>query len=127
MTKARNHVLDSIIQATEPLSARQLCDKYKSEHDPATIYRALHFLEEKGRIDSFILYCNAHGTERYYVLHRGEHRHWFHCERCHRFTDLGECRFAEIVSQISAEKGLLITSHSFYAIGICSECRQQGS
>jgi len=126
MTKARMHVLESISKAKEPLSARQLCERYAQEHDPATIYRALHYLEEKGSLDSFILHCSEHGTERYYVLHAGEHRHWFHCEHCHRFTDLGLCRFDSLVDQMSREKGLSVTSHTFYATGICKECRDKG-
>ncbi len=125
MTKARTHVLEAITQAKEPVSARRLCEKFQSDYDPATIYRALHYLEGKGRLDSFILHCSEHGTERYYVLHSGEHRHWFHCERCHRFTDLGLCRFDDLVAQMSAEKGLAITSHTFYATGVCPECRQK--
>jgi Fur family ferric uptake transcriptional regulator len=125
MTKARTHVLEAITQAKEPVSARQLCEKFQSDYDPATVYRALHYLEEKGRLDSFILHCAEHGTERYYVLHSEEHRHWFHCERCHRFTDLGLCRFDDLVAQMSLEKGLAITSHTFYATGICPECRRK--
>jgi Fur family ferric uptake transcriptional regulator len=123
MTKARIHVLETIAQAKEPVSARQLCGKFQNEHDPATIYRALHYLEEKGRLDSFILHCSEHGTERYYVLHVAEHRHWFHCERCHRFTDLGLCQFDALVAKMSAEKGLIVTSHTFYATGVCPDCR----
>jgi Fur family ferric uptake transcriptional regulator len=125
MTKARTHVPEAITQAKEPVSARQLCEKFQSDYDPATIYRALHYLEGKDRLDSFILHCSEHGTERYYVLRSNEHRHWFHCERCHRFTDLGLCRFDDLVAQMRAEKGLAITSHTFYATGICPECRQK--
>jgi len=123
MTKARIHVLETIAQAKEPVSARQLCGKFQNDHDPATIYRALHYLEEKGRLDSFILHSSEHGTERDYVLHVAEHRHWFHCERCHRFTDLGLCQFDALVAKMSAEKGLIVTSHTFYATGVCPDCR----
>ena len=124
MTKARTHVLEAISSAREPLSARQLCELYHEEHDPATIYRALHYLEQKMRVESFILHCDAHGTERYYVARAGAHRHWFHCERCHRFTDLGPCRFDTLVGAMSAEKGLAIRSHTFYATGLCGECQK---
>jgi len=126
MTKARVHVLESITQSNEPLSARQLCEQFKDEHDPATIYRALHFLEEKGRIESFPLYCTEHGAERYYVLHSNQHRHWFHCEQCHRFIDLGQCKFDAILTQMGRDRGLIITAHTFYATGICQECQAHG-
>lgn len=125
MTRARAHVLETISSADGPLSARQLCETFRNEHDPATIYRALHYLEEKGSVESFILHCDCHGTERYYVARSGAHRHWFHCERCHRFTDLGPCQFNDLVGKMTAEKGLEIRSHTFYATGICADCRKK--
>ncbi len=124
MTKARTHVLEAISSASEPLSARQLCGLFHDDYDQATIYRALHYLEEKGNVESFILHCNCHGTERYYVACAGVHRHWFHCERCHRFTDLGPCRFDDLFGKVSAEKSLAIRSHTFYATGLCGDCQK---
>ncbi len=124
MTKARMHVLKAVSEAREPRSARQLCEMFHDVHDPATIYRALHFLEAQGEIESFILHCDIHGTERYYVAHEGAHRHWFHCERCHRFTDLGPCRFDDLVRTMSKEFELEIHSHTFYATGVCADCRK---
>lgn len=125
MTKARAQVLGCVSSAKEPVSAKQVWTSLGNEYDQATIYRALHYLEERGNLDSFILHCVEHGTERYYVLHTAEHRHWFHCEGCHRFFDLGLCRFEELMAQVGAEKGLTITSHTFYATGYCPECRRK--
>ncbi len=128
MTRARAQVLEYLSRMDVPISARQLSAALGGTHDTATVYRALHYLEDKGYLDSFVLHCDAHGTERYYTMcsQHGDaparHRHWFHCEVCHRFIDLGECRFDELVVHMGHERGLRIHSHTFYATGVCGEC-----
>lgn len=128
MTRARTQVLECLSSMGVPASARQLSAQLGNEHDQATVYRALHYLEDKGYLDSFVLHCDAHGTERYFVLRPAKdagpstHRHWFHCEVCHRFTDLGQCHLDELVAQMGQERGLEIRAHTFYATGVCREC-----
>jgi Fur family ferric uptake transcriptional regulator len=123
MTKARKAVLEILDGASAPLCAQEIESLTESVCDPATIYRALHFLEEKGFAESFVLHCDAHGTERYYVSRRAPHRHWFHCERCHRFVDLGACKVDPILREMAAATGVEIRSHTLYATGICGACR----
>ena len=74
MTKARQAVLDILMCAEEPLSAAAVQTASGNTFDPATIYRTLHYLEQKGRAESFVLHCREHGTERYYTAAgEGEH------------------------------------------------------
>lgn len=127
MTKARAAVLAALDSATEPLSAAGVVAKVGSRCDQATVYRALHYLEGSGLSESFVLYCSAHGVERYYVSRRSAHRHWFHCESCHRFIDLGSCRIGGIVSDVERDLGLRVTKHTMYLSGICANCSEQGA
>lgn len=122
MTKARMTVLEVVEQEGSPLSARQIGARIAG-HDTATVYRALHYLEEKGLIESFILHCDRHGTERYYTAGGACHRHWFHCVECHRFIDLGECVVGDMIEKIGRQKGLAVTGHTFFATGLCAECQ----
>jgi Fur family ferric uptake transcriptional regulator len=69
-----------------------------------------------------VLSCTAHGTERYYVAHGTCHRHWFHCEMCHRFVDLGACRVEVLLEDMGRASGVQIRSHTLYATGTCKEC-----
>lgn len=112
-------ILDS---ATEPLSAAGVVATVGSRCDLATVYRALHYLEDAGLSESFVLYCSEHGVERYYVSRKSTHRHWFHCESCHRFIDLGACRIGCIVADVEREMGLKVTKHTMYLSGICADC-----
>lgn len=123
MTKAREAVLEVLESAKNPLSAADVAANISTLCDTATVYRSLHYLEEQGLAESFVLYCTTHGTERYYVPHNAEHRHWFHCEQCHRFVDLGCCRIESLLEKMEAETGVSIRTHTLYATGLCSECR----
>ncbi len=106
MTRAREAVLAAIGGA---------CDQ-------ATVYRALHYLEESGRAESFVLHCSEHGVERYYAPAASAHRHWFHCESCHRFLDLGSCRLGPMLGEVEAETGVRVMRHTLYMTGLCPAC-----
>lgn len=125
MTKARASVLGALESAMEPLTAAGVGSLLDGTCDQATVYRALHYLEEQHLAESFVLYCSEHGVERYYSASATTHRHWFHCERCHRFVDLGACRLGGLVSDVERELGLRVTRHTLYLSGVCAECAGQ--
>jgi Fur family transcriptional regulator, ferric uptake regulator len=122
MTRARETVLAVLDAAAEPLSAAGVIAAIGGACDPATVYRALHYLEESGLAESFVLHCTEHGVERCYAPAGSSHRHWFHCESCHRFTDLGECRIGGMIGQVERELGLRVTRHTLYMTGLCPSC-----
>ncbi|HOE07858.1 MAG TPA: transcriptional repressor [Treponemataceae bacterium] len=130
MTKARSKVLSLLSGAAGPLSASSIVKSVSDCMDQATVYRALHYLEENGYADSFILHCLSHGTERYYtaVPQSGNpiHRHWFHCESCHSFTDLGECLLDSVMRGYEKDHDLTIHTHTLYVTGICRGCKLKG-
>lgn len=129
MTKARAKVLALLSAAAEPLSASAIVKSVSDCMDQATVYRALHYLEENAYADSFILHCLSHGTERYYTAlpQSGSsiHRHWFHCESCHSFIDLGECILDSVISGYEEDHNLTIHTHTLYLTGLCSKCRKK--
>ncbi|MDX9783137.1 MAG: transcriptional repressor [Spirochaetia bacterium] len=125
MTKARQAIKLLLDKAEKPLSALDLGQGLEGLCDLATVYRSLHYLEEKGFAESFVLHCSAHGTERYYVSREAPHRHWFHCERCHRFVDLGACRIGPLLKSMEADAGVQIRHHALYATGLCEACSEK--
>jgi Fur family transcriptional regulator, ferric uptake regulator len=128
-TKARQAIMEALASAKAPLSAAAIYDALGVSADQATVYRNLHLLEDEGLAESFILHCADHGTERYYTAAadpaEGEHshRHWFHCEKCHSFTDLGSCKICDLVSAYENEYGISVRSHTLYLTGLCAKCR----
>jgi Fur family ferric uptake transcriptional regulator len=125
MTKARSKILEVLEKENRPMTAADLAQSVCALCDTATVYRSLHFLEEHGMADSFVLYCSAHGTERYYVSHNAVHRHWFHCEVCHRFVDMGSCTIAPMLDEVEKKTGVVIHTHTLYTTGICPQCQKE--
>ena len=129
MTRSRKTVLDILLSSPEPQSAADVFAVMTDSVDQATVYRTLHYLEENGYAESFILHCTSHGTERYYSAstdaagNRLAHRHWFHCEQCHSFTDLGCCTLDTLVRGYEDLHGIEVKSHTLYMTGLCAACR----
>jgi Fur family ferric uptake transcriptional regulator len=124
MTKARKAVLAALEAVRRPLSAAELLERVGCACDQATVYRALSFLEERGSVQSFALRCAEHRSERYYLADLAHH-HWLHCEDCHRFIDLGDCRLGELCARVEEEYGVEVTGHSLSFSGYCPECAQR--
>ena len=124
MTKARQSILDLLLQVKEPISASDLAKQMEYACDPATVYRNLHYLEDHDLATSFILHCSEHGTERYYCAQEGVHHHWFHCEKCHCFIDIGSCLYEEQLKRFEEEHDFIIHDHTFFLTGICHACKQ---
>lgn len=125
MTKSREAVLAALDAASEPLSASLVIAALGGACDQATVYRALHYLEESGRAESFVLQRDERGVERYYVSAAAAHRHWFHCEACHRFVDLGACRIGGLVKQVERDLGVSVMRHTLYMTGRCPRCARR--
>jgi Fur family ferric uptake transcriptional regulator len=119
-------LLELLKESKEPVSASMLSGDPSLPFDQATIYRNLHYLEEQGFAESFILHCTEHGTERYYSYRSrsaGVHHHWFHCEKCHTFIDLGGCAYQEQMKDWEKQYGFTISDHTFFLTGICASCK----
>jgi Fur family ferric uptake transcriptional regulator len=125
MTRARQAVLDILTAAEGPLSVAAIHGLGGSRFDQVTVYRALYWLEDNGYAESFVLHCSEHGTERFFTGRSGEkaHRHWFHCETCHRFTDMGACVLESLVEGYEKQLGVSIKTHTLTFTGLCGECR----
>jgi Fur family ferric uptake transcriptional regulator len=131
LTKARKNILDILTNSDGPKSALDIFPLVENEMNQVTVYRALHYLETEGYVDSFILHCTQKGTERYYVALRDSmgntcvHHHWFHCEVCHNFTDLGSCQIDSLLNQYNKENNITILHHNLSLSGICHSCQQK--
>ncbi len=126
MTRARTLILEILSKAAEPLSAGLIYSRTAEIFDQATIYRNLHYLENNRMAESFVLHCAEHGTERYFTScspdSHNAHRHWFHCEKCHRFIDLGSCALDDLLNEYEKKFNFSVKSHTLNVIGICGKC-----
>ncbi|MGI6466194.1 MAG: Fur family transcriptional regulator [Sphaerochaetaceae bacterium] len=132
MTKARKATLGVIQSSSYPLSTNEVYEKIDLKCDLATVYRALTYLENRNYLSSFVLHCQDHGTQRYYTKLKNKdgsanHHHWFHCEKCHNFIDLGSCKLEPLIENYQKEFDLSVREHTLYLVGTCSTCRTLSS
>ena len=122
MTRSRSAVLEVVEKSEVPLSASEVFKSIEISLDLATVYRSLIYFEDRGLMESFSFTCSEKRTERYYYHRREPHEHFFHCEGCHRFIDLGECRIDDLLSGMEKDYGVHIHTHTLYFTGLCGAC-----
>lgn len=121
----RQSILELVDTSTSPLSAHDIFSSIKEKAAFSTVYRALWYLEEQEKIEGFFLSCSHCGKERYYISSSLGHIHFFHCEKCHTFTSVGECFFEPVKKPMEKKYGFRIDHHSIHISGLCSSCRRK--
>jgi Fe2+ or Zn2+ uptake regulation protein len=125
MTGKTERILDFLATASAPVAAGDVARGLEGLCDLATVYRTLHRLERTGKVESFAFECRERGIERYYQRRQTPHRHFFHCESCHRFIDVGSCRLSQLTRDLERDLGARIEAHTLYFTGRCAACRTE--
>ena len=91
--------------------------------DLATIYRAMHLLEDMGMVKRFDF---GDGTARFELVGEGDdgHHHHLVCTRCAGVVEIEECFPHEIESRIAAKNGFKAVTHKLEFFGICPDCQR---
>lgn len=122
-TETRELILKTINKGNTPLTAQQVQMRSGLDINLATVYRALHYLEEIDKVESFTMLCSRDGTNRYFHSKTSPHCHFFHCEECHTFIPIERCPVTSEISNVEQELGCTVRSHVLYYVGLCAECR----
>jgi Fur family transcriptional regulator, ferric uptake regulator len=123
ITGPRAAILEILRQHPHPLTNRDIFDTLpKGQCDLATIYRAMHLLEEMGMVKRFDF---GDGTARFELVGEGEdgHHHHLVCTRCSEVIEIEECFPNEIEKRIAAANGFKGVSHKLEFFGICPACQ----
>jgi len=122
-TLARKHILDSLKDATNPLSAADLLfavSKTKKSVNKTTIYRQLTSLLAEGAIRELQL----GEKKKRYELTPINHHHHLVCVRCEKIEHVElERDLAGEEKKIMQEKKFEVLTHSLEFFGRCAECR----
>lgn len=119
-THARLAVLSFLDFANRPLSADEIYDHVRAEHeeaDRATIYRILDTFVKKG-----ITAKLEFGEGKYRYELAGDDHHHLICETCGSVTDISDCNISDLEKDIKIKKGFLVKRHSLEFYGLCSSC-----
>jgi Fur family ferric uptake transcriptional regulator len=123
ITAPREAILEILRRHPHPLTNREIFTAMpKGRCDLATIYRAMHLLEEMGMVKRFDF---GDGASRFELVGAGDdgHHHHLVCTRCVEVIEIDECFPREIESRIASKNGFKAVTHKLEFFGICPDCQ----
>jgi Fur family ferric uptake transcriptional regulator len=123
ITGPRQAILKILRAHPHPLSSREIFTALPGGLcDLATVYRAMHLLEEMGMVQRFNF---GDGAARFELVREGDdgHHHHLVCTKCSEVVELEECFPADVEKRIAAQSGFKAISHKLEFFGICPECQ----
>ncbi len=123
ITGPRAAILEVLRQHPHPLTNREIFSALpRGRCDLATIYRAMHLLEEMGMVKRFDF---GDGAARFELVGEGDdgHHHHLVCTRCAGVIEIEECFPRAIESRIAAANGFKQVTHKLEFFGLCPECQ----
>jgi Fur family transcriptional regulator, ferric uptake regulator len=124
ITGPRQAILEILRRHPHPMTNREIFAAMpKGRCDLATIYRAMHLLEEMGMVQRFDFGDRA---ARFELVGEGDdgHHHHLVCTRCAGVVEIDECFLREIESRIAAQNGFKAVTHKLEFFGICPDCQR---
>ena len=123
ITGPRQAILNILRRHLHPMTNREIFAAMpKGQCDLATIYRAMHLLEEMGMVKRFDF---GDGAARFELVGEGDdgHHHHLVCTKCSGVVEIEECFPAEIEKRIAARNKFKAVSHKLEFFGICPQCQ----
>jgi Fur family transcriptional regulator, ferric uptake regulator len=123
VTGPRAAILEILRRHPHPLTNREIFSQMRGDGcDLATIYRAMHLLEEMGLVKRFDF---GDGVARFELIGENDdgHHHHLVCTRCAQVVEIKECFPEEIEKRIAAENGFQAVTHKLEFFGICPACQ----
>ncbi len=124
MTAQRRLILSTLSGLDTHPTAEELF-RITHQQDPSlnlsTVYRALHWLETEGLVQSR-RFRGERRQERYDSVLQGEHYH-FYCTSCQTVTEFNTMLVNAIKAQFELHSGAAIDYGSVVLYGRCAQCR----
>jgi len=123
-TQALEAIIEHLISAGHPLSAAEIAESpaLQNRCDPATVYRLLSRLEEKGIVRRLGLRERA----AYYTLRHGHcHEDYIVCTECGSIKHLDmACPVEALEAKIAEDSGFANLDHELEFFGVCPDCQK---
>ena len=124
ITGPRAAILEILRRHPHPLTNREIYSEMPADRcDLATIYRAMHLLEEMGMVKRFDF---GDGAARFELVGEGDdgHHHHLVCTKCSEVVEIDDCFPEKIERQIAEKNGFRAVTHKLEFFGICPECQK---
>jgi Fur family ferric uptake transcriptional regulator len=124
ITGPRAAILEVLRRHTHPLTNREILSEMpRGRCDLATIYRAMHLLEEMGLVKRFDF---GDGAARFELVGENDdgHHHHLVCTQCSQVVEIEECFPEKIEKQIASQHGFKSVTHKLEFFGVCPDCQR---
>jgi Fur family ferric uptake transcriptional regulator len=121
-TPARIAVLKLLEKTEKPIDANTIIEKISErgiEVDPATIFRIVNHLTEKG----LTIQVHFEDKKTRYELANREHHHHLVCDKCGDIIDISTKAVENLHNKIKEKYGFLVKRHSLEFFGLCNDCQ----
>lgn len=122
LTRPRQAVLDTIVEAQTHLSPAEVYRRAKARYPRlglTTVYRTLDLLVSLG----YVQRVHGEGGCHNYVAALHQHSHHLLCSCCGRTEEFACGSMDPLVEALQAQTGFRIHRHILEMIGVCPECR----
>jgi Fur family ferric uptake transcriptional regulator len=124
-THLLRRVLDVLQSKAAPVSIRELlaAKGVQGVCDPATLYRLLQRLEEKG----IVRRIGLHERAAHFTLRRGHHHDYVVCRQCGDVALLDmDCPAEKLERAVGRRTGFTDVDHELQFYGVCPKCGKDG-
>lgn len=121
-TPARVAVMNFLEKTSQPVDVNSVIDYLNTsgiKTDPATVFRMMNTLTQKGIIMPIQFY---EGKTRYELSNKDDHHHLI-CDNCGKIEDISDITIPELEKEIKAKQKFLVKRHSLEFFGLCNLCQ----
>ncbi|NTV13859.1 MAG: transcriptional repressor [Desulfobulbaceae bacterium] len=124
LTALRRRVLELVWANHRPVGAYTLLEMMRNESGqvaPATVYRALDFLQEQGLVHRLASLNAFIGCAFPGASHAGQ---FLICTSCQELAELDDGKVTEALSASASASGFAISHTTVEVLGLCPNCRE---
>lgn len=121
-TPARIAIMKFLEKTSQPVDVNSVIQYLNDEGikaDPATVFRIMNMLTQKGMTTPIQL---QEGKTRYELSSKEDHHHLI-CRNCMKIEDVEDRFMNDWENDIKKEKGFLVSNHSLEFFGLCNQCQ----
>ena len=123
-TPARLAIMKLLASTEKPVDVETILIYLKKQNvptDPATAFRIMNVLTEKGLTKQVSFH---EGKLRYELANRADHHHLI-CVQCGKIEDISDCNISALEKDIKQKKKFLVQYHSLEFFGLCTSCQKK--
>ena len=121
-TPARVAVMSFLERTSEPVDVNSVIDYLNIsgiKTDPATVFRMMNTLTQKGIIMPIQFY---EGKTRYELSNKDDHHHLI-CDNCGKIEDISDAIIPDLEKEIQTKRKFKVLRHSLEFFGLCALCQ----